>query len=52
MMAGSAKCIVERMVPSSHPSIRGKAECRIMDTFPQAIAQALEWAGPKPQETQ
>lgn len=43
--------IVERMVPSSHPSIRGKAECKAVDTFQEAIAKAHEWAGPKPKET-
>jgi hypothetical protein len=38
---------VERLVSSSHPSIRGWADCKLVDTFPQAIAKALEWAGPK-----
>jgi hypothetical protein len=38
---------VERLVPSSHPSVRGKAQTKVVDTFPEALALAHEWAGPK-----
>lgn len=42
---------VERMVPSSHPSIRGTAQTKTVDTLEAAIAVAHAWVGPKPQET-
>lgn len=42
---------VDRIVPSNHPAMRGIPETKLVDTFEEAIAKALEWAGPKPQET-
>lgn len=42
---------VERMTESNHPGMYNKARCLLVDTFPEAIAIALEWAGPRPQET-
>lgn len=38
---------VERIIPSNHPSIRGIPHTKLVDTFEEAIAKALEWAGPK-----
>lgn len=38
---------VDRIVPSSHPSMRGVPETKLVDTFPEAIALAHKWAGPK-----
>jgi hypothetical protein len=38
---------VERMVPSNHPSVRAGAQYQHVDTFPEAIALAHKWAGPK-----
>lgn len=38
---------VDRLVPSNHPTVRALPETKVVDTFEQAIAQALAWAGPK-----
>lgn len=38
---------VDRIVPSNHPAMRGIPETKLVDTFPEAIALAHEWAGPK-----
>ena len=42
---------VERMVPSSHPSIRGTAQTKTVNTLQEAITIAHQWVGPKPHET-
>jgi hypothetical protein len=41
---------VERCVPTDHPAMKARAQTELVDTFPEAIALALEWAGPKHQE--
>ena len=42
---------VERMTESNHPGIYRKAQTKLVNTYAEALALALEWAGPKTKET-